>query len=129
DRVAQSSALRALNPARIGRSLASRRRNLAYMAIWASIFVAMSAVDAVGDSHPGHRVPFWVNVCQDNRPGGCTTLATIAGHYCEDGSGWACNELGVLRSEGRAENREAASGDFSNACARGFPLGCQNAVI
>ena len=129
DRVAQSSALRALDPARIGRSLVPRRRNLAYMAIWASIFVAMSAVNAVGDSHPGHRVPFWVNACQDNKPGGCTTLAMIVGNYCEDGSGWACNELGVLKSEGRATSGGKADADFSHACALGFLSGCENTVM
>ena len=127
DRLTKSSLLEKLDPAKLGRSLAPRQRNLAYMAVWGAIFIVMSSVNAVGDSHPGHRRPFWQQACQENLRDGCTTFALILATDCQDGSGWACNELGVLRSEGRVENRQAASADFSRACALGFPFGCQNA--
>ncbi len=42
DRLAQSPALAWLDPARVGRALAPRRRHLAYIAVWALVFLAMS---------------------------------------------------------------------------------------
>jgi hypothetical protein len=44
--------------------------------------------------------------------------------YCNTGSGWACNEVGVLRV---AANRQG-EGDFKRACELGFSPGCQNAM-
>jgi TPR repeat protein len=96
------------------------------MTVWACAFVFMFSTNAVGDSHPGHLVPFWQNACQQNLRNGCKILAEISGTYCQDGSGWACNELGVLRSEGHVENAQAAARDFRNGCALGFQLACQN---
>ncbi|MEQ1912517.1 MAG: tetratricopeptide repeat protein, partial [Vicinamibacterales bacterium] len=44
DRVAQSSWLRRFDPAALGRSLAPRKRHLAYMTVWAGLFVTMQTV-------------------------------------------------------------------------------------
>jgi tetratricopeptide (TPR) repeat protein len=41
DRAARSNLLKRFDPGAIGRTLAPRRRNLAYMAIWIALFVAM----------------------------------------------------------------------------------------
>ena len=41
DRAARSDALKRFDPATLGKSLAPRRRNLAYMSVWAVIFVIM----------------------------------------------------------------------------------------
>jgi len=41
DRAARSNLLKRFDPAAIGRTLAPRRRNLAYMTIWIALFVAM----------------------------------------------------------------------------------------
>jgi len=127
DRVAPR-VLHALNPARLGPALAPRRRNLVYVTAWTAVFVLMAAVDGAGDHHPGHYVPFWQHACQENRAGACTTLGRIADIYCQDGSGWACNELGVLRSEGRVERGDPAA-DFVRACSLGVVVGCQNAAL
>lgn len=126
DRIARSSVLHRLDPARLGASLKPRQRNLAYIAVWAVIFMVMSAADGVGDSHPGHRVPFWIHACEANNPGACSTLGLIVGVHCSDGSGWACNEAGVMRSEGRLGESRDATADFSRACELGFAAGCQN---
>jgi hypothetical protein len=45
--------------------------------------------------------------------------------YCEDGSGWACNELGILLAEHYGNRRRAAM-DFERACGLGFSAGCDN---
>lgn len=128
DRVATSSWLKRFDPGQLGRSLPPRRRNLAYIAVWSTAFVVMSATDGVGDSHPGHRVPFWQNACRQNARNGCGNLAVILDTYCQDGSGWACNEVGALRFHGRVGNPERANESFLRACSLGFVMGCQNGV-
>jgi len=129
DRVAQSPALKMFDPARLGRSLGPQPRNLAWITIWASIFVAMSAAQAVGDTHPGHRVPFWQQACRDNKRNACENLKLFVSTYCADGSGWACNELGVLRSDGHVHDSQDPHDDFVKACTLGFSVGCQNVAI
>lgn len=46
DRAVSSPVLRRLDPALIGRTLTPRRRHLAYMGVWAVVFVAMQALTA-----------------------------------------------------------------------------------
>jgi hypothetical protein len=119
-----------LDPARIATSFVGRRRNVLYVSVWSVIFATMYAVGGVGDNHPGHRVPFWQEACQQNRPGACQTLADIAGTYCHGGSGWACNERGVLRSQGKAHlEKGSAVDDFNRACSLRFAQGCSNAAL
>src|SRR5262245_49121167 len=96
DRVARSRMLRDFDPAAIGRSLAPRRRHLAYMSIWALVFVGMSFAQGVGDSHPGQWLPFWRQACEEGRPYACPYLADMQVGFCDRGSGWACNEAGLL---------------------------------
>jgi hypothetical protein len=128
DRLARSSWLSPIDPARLGASLTPRRRNLAYVAVWAAVFAAMSSVGAVGDNHPGHSVPFWQRACVQDARNGCENVALILDTYCRDGSGWACNEVGVLRWHGRAGGADRMAIDFAQACERGFTAGCGNAV-
>jgi hypothetical protein len=128
DRVAQSSWLSRLNPARIATSLPARRRNLAYIGVWTAAFILLSAVDGVGDHHPGHRVTFWQGACQQNAPNACENLSSILDTYCGDGSGWACNEVGALRWHRRVRRSDGFLDDFSRACTLGLVAGCQNAT-
>jgi hypothetical protein len=127
DRVASAGWLKNLDPAKLAGSLAGRRRNLAYVALWSAVFAAMSATDAVGDAHPGHRVPFWQQACLKDARNACANLASILEIYCKDGSGWSCNEVGVLRFHGRAAGADLVS-DFKRSCAAGFPAGCRNVI-
>ncbi len=126
DRAARSTWLKTIDPARLGMSLTPKRRNLAYVAVWASVFATLSAVDGVGDDHPGHKVPFWQQACLADGRNACSNLALILDTYCGDGSGWACNEVGVLRWHGRAAGAERIGDDFSRACTLGFAPGCLN---
>ena len=98
DRAVRSSPLRRLDPAALGRALAPRRRHLAYMGVWAVVFAAMSAAGGAGDRHPGQWLPFWQQACADGRPHACRYLAAKQSGHCNSGSGWACNEAGVLRA-------------------------------
>jgi hypothetical protein len=112
DRAARSKSLAALDPARLGRSLAPRQRNLAYQSLWALVFALMSATQGVGDRHPGQFLPFWDQACREGQPRACAYLANLRTIFCNAGSGWACNE--------------AAS--FERGCRLGFVPACRNAL-
>ena len=128
DRAARSEALRAFNPAALGRSLAPRQRNLAYMSIWAIVFGVMSAAQGVGDGHRGQFVPFWQQACAEERPYACPYLENMQQTYCVRGSGWACNEFGVLLAQ-RELDLGGAAEVFQRGCDLGFRAGCANGGI
>ena len=87
----------------------------------------MSATDGLGDRHEGQRVPFWQNACITNASGACQNLALILDGYCQQGSGWACNEVGALRTSALLPDAaQRAVNDFSAACAKGTKAGCEN---
>ena len=125
DRAARSNVLRRFDPAALGRSLAPRQRNLAYMSIWVVGFAIISAAQGVGDNHRGQWVPFWQQACADDRPYACSYLAATQSTFCDAGSGWACNEFGILQTElyvdgpGPIESLEAG-------CELGFLPACAN---
>jgi len=125
DRVARSQPLRRFDPSGFGRSLVGRRRNLAYIALWTIVFAMTSAAQGVGDNHPGQFVPFWQRACREGRPQACPYLAGLHSNFCRQGSGWACNELGILQAE-RELDRIAAVASFERACDVGFMPACRN---
>ena len=129
DRVARSPKLAWLDPARLGRGLRPTQRNLAYTSVWVVVFSAMSFAQGVGDHHPGHRVRFWETACEQNLRNGCRTLAGIESTLCGRGSGWSCNEHGLLLFTRRAGVPAQAEGAFRRACSLGFVTGCSNAAI
>ena len=127
DRIARSPVLRRIDPSAWGRSLVPRRRHLAYMAIWALAFGGMSVSGYVGDSHPGQWMPFWQQACAANARGACENLMFLQDGFCQDGSGWACNELGIKLAE-QPGGRGQAGMPFERACVLRFAAGCDNAV-
>jgi hypothetical protein len=125
DRAAQSDALRRLDPAALGRSLLPRQRHLAYIAVWLVVFSGMTAANGVGDRHEGQWLPFWQQACEAERPFACAYLAQQEAAFCDAGSGWACNEYGLLQTERDIEGPGAAS-TFDRGCAIGFGAACLN---
>jgi hypothetical protein len=99
DRLARSNALQRIDPTAMVRLLAPRQRHVAYMAVWAVVFAAMSAVQGVGDSHPGQWLPFWQQACAEGRPNACPYLESIMSSDCNRGSLWACEELAILQDD------------------------------
>jgi len=125
DRASGSELLRRFDPSGFGRSLVGRRRNLAYIALWTIVFAMTSAAQGVGDKHPGQFVPFWQQACREDRSHACAYLAVLHANFCRQGSGWACNELGILQAE-RQSVRIAAVASFERACDLGFTPACRN---
>jgi hypothetical protein len=103
------------------------------MGVWTSVFVAMSAVGGVGDDHPGQWLPFWQRACNEGRPYACPYLADLELNYCNQGSGWACNEAGIahlaLSSSGEDVRRldaAQAAVPFQKGCEFGNVVACEN---
>jgi hypothetical protein len=126
DRAVRSKLLRAFDPAALGGWLAPRQRHLAYMSLWAIVFAVMSAVQAVGDSHPGQWLPFWRQACSQERRYACAYLSNVQASFCDRGSGWACNELGILQAQ-RELDRAGAVDSMLRGCDFGFAPACVNA--
>ena len=103
------------------------RRYLAYMSVWAAAFGAMSATGYLGDNHPGQYLPFWQQACAANTRTACEDLYFQQDGYCEAGSPWACNELGILLAEHYANPVRAAM-SFRRACGQQFQAGCENSA-
>ena len=125
DRLARSKALRWLDPAALGRSLIGRKRHLAYMSIWALAFAVMSSSGYLGDKHPGQLLPFWQNACSQGARNACEVLVFLETQQCGEGSGWACNELGIMQHR-RGVGPAMAGGTFVRGCELGFLAACSN---
>jgi len=122
DRAATAGPLAALDPTRLLASLAPVRRNVAFTSLWAGTFVAMGAFGGVGDEHPGQYLPFWSNACDVGNVRACKYAANLTVVYCQRGSGWACNDVGLLRRR----SGQPAEREFERACGLGFEPGCVN---
>jgi hypothetical protein len=125
ERAARSPWLRPFDPAAIGRSLRPRQRHLAYITVWAAAFVVLSSVQGVGDAHRGQWLPFWRQACDEDRPFACSYLADLEAQFCNRGSGWACNESGILQAELGAD-LDVAAESIQEGCALGFATACEN---
>ena len=124
DRLAHARRPWAFDPARIGARFRGRRRNLAYITVWTAVFIVLSAVQGVGDTHRGQWVPFWQQGCAEGRVSACRVLTVKLDDQCRAGSGWACNEYGVLL--GSVSRSDEAGEAFERACRLGLSAGCAN---
>jgi hypothetical protein len=127
DRFARSPQMAWLDPARIGANLKPVRRRLAYTSLWVVIFSGMSFARSIGDHHPGHNLKFWQQACDQNKHNACRVETGVLNRYCNDGSAWSCNELGLLRFQRRGGSPAQAKDAFTQACRLGFTTGCSNA--
>jgi len=125
DRFVRVPTIAAIDPARLRKAWTPQRAYALYTAVWVACFVPMLATRAVGDSHPGQYLPFWQNACAANSTRACRYVATLTSVFCVRGSGWACNDEGILK---RRIGVEAAA-DFRRACELGYADGCRNAQL
>jgi hypothetical protein len=127
DRAAVSERLRLPPLASLGSVVTSTRRRLATVATWIFAFSVIHWAGGVGDDHPGQYLPFWVEACADGSARACDAVAVRERTYCERGSAWACNELGITMAL-RASDRSSAMNLFERACTLEFTAGCDNAL-
>jgi len=123
DRWVRKPSLAAIDPARLRRAWSPQRAYALYTAVWVACFVPLIATHALGDSHPGEYLPFWQNACAANSTRACRYVATLTSVFCVRGSGWACNDEGILKRRIGV----AADADFHRACELGYAAGCRNA--
>jgi hypothetical protein len=126
DRIARSPKLKAIDPSSWSRDWQPWRRHLAYMSVWAVAFGAMGASGYLGDEHPGQWTPFWEQACAANKREACLNLYFLHDGFCEDGSAWSCNEIGIMLAE-HYGNRPRAAAAFRRACTLQFATVCDNA--
>ena len=133
DGVARSRVLLLFDPSKLVEALTPGARRLAYMSVWAVIFTAMTAARGVGDDHPGQWLPFWQQACAEGRAYACPYVADRELSFCRQGSGWACNEAGILHvaisESGEDLRRLDPSGavePFERGCELGFSAACRN---
>jgi hypothetical protein len=113
-------------------AVVSRRRNLAYIGVWAVVFVLLST-QGLSDNFPGQWIPFWRKACDDGRPYACPYLADVELNFCHRNSGWACNEAGLLHialarsgEDSRRSDLAGAAEPLQRGCALGFQAACGN---
>jgi hypothetical protein len=133
DHIVRSGALRLLDPAKLVAALTPRVRHLAYISVWAMAFTTISAAGGVGDNHPGQWLPFWQQACAERRDYACPYLADRELGFCGRGSGWACNEAGILHvalsqsgEDLRRLDPAGAAEPFRRGCELGFAAACRN---
>jgi hypothetical protein len=88
----------------------------------------MSALGRTDGTHPGDRLPFWVEACDEGRRNACDRLMRLEATYCGDASAWACNELGAAYAEGRitVPDTALASAYFARGCEMRYQPACLN---
>jgi hypothetical protein len=116
------------------KGMSPRREYATTAGIWTGIFILLYASGGVGDNHPGQYLPFWQEACEEGSSSGrgCDRLGFMQFNFCERGSSWACNELGIWRVEhdqDNPRNRDMAGQDFALSCEMGFEPGCQNGNV
>lgn len=123
DRMAVTKPWSALDPARIWSSLAPAKRSVAYASAWTLLFAVLGTTGQFDDRHPGQYLPFWQEACARGSERACQYRTYLTSVYCNNGSGWACNEWAVLE----AQEGRVVTGAFERACQLGFTPGCENA--
>ena len=95
----------------------------------------MSAAQGVGDNHPGQWLPFWRKPVRKAARMPVPYLADVELGFCNQGSGWACNDAGLMdialaRSgeDLRRLDPAQAEAPFTRGCEGGFQMACQNLI-
>jgi hypothetical protein len=104
------------------------RSNLVHMTVWVVFFGSMAAIGATDGTHRGDTLPFWQQACAEGRRHACERLVQITTSYCDDNSGWACNERGTYYADGAivTADTEQALDNFSRGCEARFQAACVN---
>ena len=101
------------------------RRRSATVALWGATFATMSASGGVGDNHPGQYYPFWRGACEAGSDRACNYSGVMLQNFCDQGSGWGCNEFAVLLVTLDGDFVGAA-GEFERSCRLEYGPGCDN---
>ncbi len=125
DRLFAEGALKGIEVKALWNPLSSAQRRFATTGAWVTVFAALALTGSVGDEHEGQWVPFWNEACVAGSERACDYLATIEQNFCEDGSGWSCNELGILLAERHGDLDRAAIA-MRRGCELEFPEACAN---
>jgi TPR repeat protein len=129
DRCATVGALGRLS--RWERDFGLRKLNFVHMGCWALLFAVMLGTGFVEGPNPGESIAFWRKAAEEGKPHAAENLITMLKDRADHGVGEACNELGLIYTEGKLakKNPAIAIRFFARACDLGYEGGCQNAGI
>jgi hypothetical protein len=107
------------------------RTNLIHMACWIVLFAVMLGAGFVQARHPGESVAFWQKACVEKRPHAFRNLVSLLDARAREGSGQACNELGLLYAQARFSSRDPAKAAyyFAKGCELRNPESCANVAL
>ncbi len=128
DRIGPALASRLPSPPEVLASLSTAGRRYATVGLWVVVFTAISGAGGLGDDHPGQFRPYWDQACQSGIERACEYVEVMESVYCERGSGWACNELGI-RFATRDPDPNAARAAIGRGCELGFQPACANVAL
>ncbi len=101
------------------------RQRLVSTGVWIAAFAVLFFTGIVGDEHEGQWIPFWNEACMSGSERACEYLAKVEQNFCEEGSPWSCNELGILIATREGDARRAAIA-FRRGCELGLEAACAN---
>lgn len=131
----------------------SRRMNLAYMAGWAALFIAMLGTGFVEAPHPGATIGFWEKAAEENRPQAVENLRRLLADFDKrnlddpsepvlatgtDGAlsrtqtlGILCNQVAAIYAQGKFVPADPAKAAryFDQAGKFGNQYGCANLAV
>jgi TPR repeat protein len=106
----------------------TRRANAVHMAVWVSLFAAMTATGFMTKelAHPGGHAEFWEKACHEGRPTGCREWVRALKISCAYQGAASCVAIGHLQQEGRLVPRDPlmAGKNFGRGCDLGLDAGC-----
>ncbi len=129
-----------------------RKMNLAYMSLWAGLFVLMAATGYVEARHPGETIGYWARAAEAKRPHATRNLVRFlnsfdrqnwndasipvgqvgAEHPADRGRrlGQLCNQVAVIYAQGKLVPADPAKAAhyFAQSCELGDREGCENLV-
>jgi TPR repeat protein len=129
-----------------------RKMNLAYMAGWLALFLAMLATGFVEGPHPGKTIGFWEKAAEENRPQAVKNLRFLLNEFTsremdypaeavgmgdhgamsqEQALGILCNQVASIYAEGRFVPADPAKAAhyFDRACELGNTEGCAHLAV
>ena len=130
-----------------------RKLNLAYMGVWAAVFLAMLSTGFVQAPHPGATIGFWARAATENRPHAAENLRLMLAEFDKlnlddpaepvlamgstgalnrgEALGILCNQVGAIYAEGKFVPADPvrAAYYYNKACDLGDVNGCANLAV
>jgi len=107
-----------------GRSWSPRAANVAHMSVWIALCAVMFGTRFLNAEHPGSRVAFWEQACDEGRYNSCRVLTNVLTLSCSARDGHSCLTLAARLEKQPGTDHTDALQRFGDACELGEREGC-----